>query len=85
MEEYNFKGQLATGEDKIFAKKAENELGCKYWVLYNSNKLADPKEVGNRLNERLKFVSCTEKRFNGYLSFLRGGEMRKYRELSRIQ
>ena len=85
MEEFNEKGQPVSDHERAFAKKAENELGTKYWVLYDGAILADPQSVTNKFNARFNFKSCSEQKFRGYLSFLQGGEMRKYREVSRIQ
>lgn len=81
--EYNEHGKAEPGE--ICARHTHQPEGDTYKILYAGNNIFHPTEHKRlRQNESKKFRSVTQETFNGYLSFLRGREERKYREISRI-
>jgi hypothetical protein len=82
---YNEKGVEATGDERIFARQADNEHGSMYFALYYGGRPVDPKKMPYRNLERLSLRSVPKPLFDGYVSFLIGGEQRKLREIQRIQ
>lgn len=82
---YNENGVEAEDEDRAFAKENINEFGSTYQILYHGADIVDPGNMPRRNPDRIRFRSVTEQAFRGYISFLKGREQRKLRELKRIQ
>ena len=82
---FNEKGLEAADEERVFAKRMDNEFGNKFYVLYYGGKVVDPGNLPTRNQERFAVRSVSEPLFKGYMSFLAGREQRKLREINRSQ